>query len=638
MGNEQIQSEQDKVAEVAELTERSRKEDEANRISERQKLIKKVEEHLIEIGVPTDLVLKFLYPGNKSLEHTLETLRKMNLHLLTKDKWEEFAAMPRNLDTLKQIKLPILCGWTEDEIKQALTPYIIKISQKYATGRCDIGECIQNGSVGILKAIRTDAGIAPFSCHVYRWIQTRVRRPSAESGIVRTPEKRPSKDEVRILLTTWFSGKYKEFRRNKLIKSYLREKFAADHGFLRLKDHVGKKKGYSAAPRSIKIEINKKIDNLMAITAQLKAYEDQDQILHDKITELFSKRIKFKINNINYLDEKNLQKYMKTRFIHDISLVEDKEVQRTGKKHIRITMVKMSFNIEFLDDEQNKNLVDCLTDHYWTPYCGYPNIEDFKFRLSMCQTVNEIVSVIACPPDFHGNPNSLDAGHVDSDSDNYAVAHSSLILDPHLAGKDEDGKHPAVRERVEEDPAIIEAEADQFQYNRAIVNKVKNMIRSELTGNQRGVFDAIYGENPVTGTELSKNFSKYTGNPNGKEKVSRQRIAQYLNAIQKKFVNALFEEIINKGGYEKIINTARLGAKLTEEEDSVIVYLLGLDGNQIYEIEELTENYERLMRSYMPDECYIGDKKTQREKQEAHVREVYQNAKKELMRTIFMPN
>jgi RNA polymerase sigma factor (sigma-70 family) len=111
----------------------------------------------------------------------------------------EWSKLPKDLATLRRIKKPIEHGWTESEVVLALLPFIINLAKKYITERFPMDDAIQEGAIGVLNALRTDKGMAPFSTHAWPHIRTAIRRASAQSGLIRRPERHAAFHDVGIV-------------------------------------------------------------------------------------------------------------------------------------------------------------------------------------------------------------------------------------------------------------------------------------------------------------------------------------------------------------------------------------------------------------------------------------------------------
>jgi hypothetical protein len=159
-------------------------------------------EKLLHIGRPEPYVQEWA-----KIDRTLTVWNKI-LHnsLPTREEFERWEKLPKTLESLQQIRYPILSGWSMNEIIGGLTPFIVTHVRKFHTNRCPYEDCFQNAVVGVLQALKTDAGIASFAHHAFLHMKTQVRRNSANSGIISRPEKTPSKTEVLREITEWLGG------------------------------------------------------------------------------------------------------------------------------------------------------------------------------------------------------------------------------------------------------------------------------------------------------------------------------------------------------------------------------------------------------------------------------------------------
>jgi RNA polymerase sigma factor (sigma-70 family) len=80
------------------------------------------------------------------------------------------------------VKLPLQNGWTKEEVISALKPTIIHFAKKYSTPTFSVEEAIAEQMTGVLEALRTDKGIAPFTSHVYRWLSTSAQRGAGKAS------------------------------------------------------------------------------------------------------------------------------------------------------------------------------------------------------------------------------------------------------------------------------------------------------------------------------------------------------------------------------------------------------------------------------------------------------------------------
>jgi hypothetical protein len=176
--------------------------------------------YLTSIGVTKEKIDQFL-----EVERSISTLKKITTWndaenryegLPTLEELEQYSKLPKNLSSLGKIKHPLLYNWNLDELIEALSPYIGDNAKKYSSNRYTLNECKQEGAFGVMMAVRTDAGYAPFANHAYNRIRTSIRRPAAESGVVSVPEKRPSETEVKRTITAFLSGRAQQYELDRL--------------------------------------------------------------------------------------------------------------------------------------------------------------------------------------------------------------------------------------------------------------------------------------------------------------------------------------------------------------------------------------------------------------------------------------
>lgn len=96
---------------------------------------------------------------------------------------------PLTISMLKRIKRPLQHGYSFEEVKIALAAFIGCHANRYCSNHFTIEDGEQMGMVGIMNALRTDRAIAPFADHVYRHIQTAIRREAFTSGLIKHGER-----------------------------------------------------------------------------------------------------------------------------------------------------------------------------------------------------------------------------------------------------------------------------------------------------------------------------------------------------------------------------------------------------------------------------------------------------------------
>jgi len=166
--------------------------------------MKEIIEHFKSLNVSKQEILEWSTIGG---EKAPQTILKLKQNLPTKEEHSKWCLEPKTFTGLQRIKLPLLCGWTVEEVIQAMTPYTKSLTSKFRTERHGQEDCNQDGAIGIIHALKTDAGISPFPTHAYTRIKTAIRRSSATSGVVSKPERMPSKTEARSTITEWFLRK-----------------------------------------------------------------------------------------------------------------------------------------------------------------------------------------------------------------------------------------------------------------------------------------------------------------------------------------------------------------------------------------------------------------------------------------------
>jgi RNA polymerase sigma factor (sigma-70 family) len=174
----------------------------------------RINTHFRAIGVPESNIEAFWSVG----ERKPNTIEKIAQNLPTKQQYDEWCEMRRgSLHSLRRICHPLLCGWSYAEVIAGLKAYIYEVAKKYITLRMDIEDVYQYGCIGVIEAMRTDAGISCFANHAFARIRTSIRR-KATSGLIRRPEKVPSRTEVRREVTNWLMEN--EFIRQEDLKDY----------------------------------------------------------------------------------------------------------------------------------------------------------------------------------------------------------------------------------------------------------------------------------------------------------------------------------------------------------------------------------------------------------------------------------
>ena len=100
----------------------------------------------------------------------------------------------KDFDALKKTLLPLQHGWTEDEVIKAMMQDIMSHAHKFARIRkgVELDDLIQQGAMGVLKALQTDKGIANFASHAKNYIRSFMRPGGTEFTGTQTSMKDPA--------------------------------------------------------------------------------------------------------------------------------------------------------------------------------------------------------------------------------------------------------------------------------------------------------------------------------------------------------------------------------------------------------------------------------------------------------------
>jgi hypothetical protein len=95
---------------------------------------------------------------------------------------------PKSLAKLKDIKKPLEAGWSVDEVVAAMQPWIRKLAYDWQSAKAPAEDLMQHAAIGIINAIRTDIGEAPFGSHAWKHMKGEVRRAALTGGVIKQPE------------------------------------------------------------------------------------------------------------------------------------------------------------------------------------------------------------------------------------------------------------------------------------------------------------------------------------------------------------------------------------------------------------------------------------------------------------------
>ena len=334
-------------------------------------LVSQITTHLQNIGVPQENIDKFF-----SLNQGVKTLKKVLVNLPSKEDWERFSKLPKTqgLTALKTLKLPILYGWTVDEIVEALQSFVGTNAKKYYTERFPFQDCAQNAVLGIFAALKTDIGQAPFANHAFLHIRTNVRRPSVNSRILRQKQA-PSKIEVRRVITQFLTGILVKNELDKKISKLSKGKFQniteADVETIQ-KAQEAVQKHIKTIEKIAKTTINTR--NILGLNDLhiCKVQETGNSNAYETFVRLdFELKSEIKTNLLAYLTYK-----FKTQF-YDITFVSDLIDQICSNPDFHGNPLDMSMS---KDDEGD--LTACLADKNTPPPDEAVITKDYRDRVA----------------------------------------------------------------------------------------------------------------------------------------------------------------------------------------------------------------------------------------------------------------
>lgn len=428
----------------------------------------KIRNHFREIGVPVKDIKRWWRMGNsKSYPRTLETLKKIWKNRPSKKLYEKWCAAPKGLLSSLQgakgggvkhingkpveeltdeenkgigVRYPTLCGWTQMQVIRALHPFIYELIEKFRTPRCDVGDCYNNGAMGVLHALRTDAGVSAFASHAFPRIKTMIRRASANSGVIRKPERKPSRTEVRRAITAWLRGKLLDHERD-----------------IRANRHIGKTAhapvtGYKAIKGAA---VKKKIDK--NAKERLKALEELGAPL----------------NKQPLITKADLSQY---------------PVQKIGRRdvcedHVSEKVALTRFTLDKLLD-----LFDYLDVQFGSS--RDPSVESyFEMDADRFHTVGDLVNRVADSPDFHGNPLPLSVEVDDGYSLHEVVPDLDAPVPQEVASRHERAERAKILVRKMRQAMELSPAQEMVFVNRFGLDGNKELSGAEVADNYGALMD-----------------------------------------------------------------------------------------------------------------------------------------------------
>ena len=508
--------------------------------SEKDTLVAECTQHLRSIGVPENNIETWLQYKQST---KTQTWRKIKNNLPTKEQIEHWASQPKTLEVLNRIKSPLLAGWTVQEIIEAMGPFILSNVKRYRSQRSELDDNMQDGAIGVIKALKTDAGISPFGNHAYLHTRTNIRRPAVGSGIIVKTERKPGRTEVLSAITIWLCGLGVEEEMEKQL-----EKDGFEYEFF----------GQSIKPT-------------------------ETSTFSELVTAAEKEGFTFLATRLWKINSKTEKKYRsqarKDNTTNVVALLSGKELklfplQRTGVKGAKAFLVSYSYQLSQLSLVVLNDLRDWLNARYNhtqdIPTFWKESAPDI-LREDRYETVADLVGAISCSPDFTGNPTPLD---ISVKGDDFSLA--STIPD-----------------KQAQNPLDILSENEITQRINSLVRMARGKLN--LTLEQKTVLVFLYGldgEEKVAGSVLAVNFGKFILRMAEKDGVklpykateertiSRQRVMQYDMTIQAKLAEAIFQILVTTGEAEVIkarIEVLSERADLTPEEEVALSNYDNLD-------------------------------------------------------------
>ncbi len=495
--------------------------------------------------------------------------------LPTRAHFEEWEKLPHEISSLNKILYPTLCGWTAEEVCQILTPYVGKVVQKFQTSRIPYEDCCQQGIMGILQALRTDAGIAPFAKHVFLHIKTKVRRASVGSGAIRKPEKMPSRTEVRREISIWVGGWWME---------YEMQKIAGELKIPQAKLPINEFRQWLATAKEHPVLLARAENRLKLLNAPI----NQECLTNPDDYVIAPVQV------IGVSDAKEVllrEDFVLARLCSsdapDPELVPDPEQVPENKLHDLFAYLNRKFQYPLkrvlLARQKYNKSKGCFSklkkvDEVETETVLGDDMSKYK-------TVADLVGAIATPPEFHDSLVPLDAP-----MDEEGYTHEQTTAD----------------EKVVEPSSELERQENLDKY-RAILQEVRS--RLQLSLEQETVLVYTYGldgEKPVNGSELARNLGHYLtlmAQKKGRvaqdpsKHVSRQRITQYIDTVKRRIRDVMWVYFFIDG--RKSVRNIMRDVELTSVELKILRAVFQTD-RPVAELErevEITMKERDLSRS-----------------------------------------
>jgi hypothetical protein len=568
---------------------------------------------------------------------------------------DEWSKAPKTLKTLQQIRHPLLCGWTIEEIIEGIRPYLRKHTAVYSNNHCDVEDSEQNGLIGVIDALRTDAGIASFASHCYSHIRTRIRRAAKHSHLIREAEHSPVVNAIRVEVGCFLSGNWIDAQRDKLAQQWKSNgtgKFSNYVSILDniISDYVARKfpNAYKKIRKTIKQSGIPEIGMEAAVDRQ--AYQflaniDKAKPVIEQLTRLAKKVRKqidieatSKVENMKKTYDQwlrkrdNLEDGEKANELNKVNLLREQDyeliwVQRTGNNRARSWFIRESFKIADLDTNVRNDLFDWLdykfNQHGSAPYHNetkkyiVPVYDQVKYP-----TLSQVIKYIVSNYEFHKNPMALDV-EIDDEERREFEDHNTESPDLISMAIESEELRRAILPMARKDMGLTprqemvlcfvhglplyRSKAECMRLHAispgTIAETEEGWSYTPLPADSKGTwlaanFGQLMGDQPMDKRHVCKELGcdedcKLDGNY--LNAVTRQRITQYQAAIVDKIRERFFYLLYSgKSDFKRLLELFMDSVRLSESERAVANYHFGLNGEDEHNVEQTAKHYEYL--------------------------------------------
>jgi hypothetical protein len=637
---------------------------------------------IAEIGVPDSALQEW-----DGLEISSATLG--DFVIPTQEQVEAWSKLPKDYDALRQIRHPILCRWTKEDVIEAMVPTvgeidspIAKIINKYHTTLSPKDDCGQNARIGVLLALRTDQGRSPFASHAFNRARTAVRRASATSGVMKRAEKRPSRTEAKIAIGVWLSGNWEEEERERLAReisikcwhwvtiddklgvlgTVWHSRCRKYQNYEKLTPELKKKVAETAKQnfralvkprlRTINLPSGEKVNIVEQVPVNLQCLTTPDDYILCRVQRTGvpnPNEDQFRILAEIYEYTKNISKKLSVKQLASgIHLTEEKVEDALRFAGATMPLIKESFQLSRLDPNTLTELMEYLNCKF---NCSqgkaiFRNSILSVFGLSGAepdttkyQSVEDLIKLVAANPDFHSNPTAWDVQLEDGYSVGATLADEGSP-DPVQVCINQDSKTRsrdlvlALRAKItltlEQETVMVESyglDGTTEKTGSYIANSFGELVRLHVIRKflaekvsigsisleardwlmdigpvyPKDAAAQVVKRTKVQAPHLTDEAQKILGAASPNEKVSRQRLTQFLEAINHKLLDAAFEFVFmqrsDPGDKIKVAmqSVARSRTPLAPHQVELATLLFGLDMPKPYTMDEVIVDLDAVL-------------------------------------------